>query len=195
MPVPLRGLSTPPDPGHGGDATRRSNAFMPICRLRIRWVFPAAVHAAGDCGGKAGLACAPSSGTLAPSSFFKIFFGYSHPPPPSVDTTKTRSAPQRVRMSSGERPIGAAKGKQSDTEALCQAPPPPSLRTPNVRQKVPWKPGPGPGLQTLALRQRLHRKTHGAAPFACSRPMHSCGNRNVPAGRLRATTMWGQTCH
>ena len=41
----------------------------------------------------------------------------------SVDTTKTRSGPQRVRMSSGERPIGAAKGKQSDTEALCQTPP------------------------------------------------------------------------
>ena len=31
-------------------------------------------------------------------------------------------------MSSGERPIGAAKGKQSDTEALCQPPPP--LSTP-----------------------------------------------------------------
>ena len=44
----------------------------------------------------------------------------------SVDTTKTRSGPQRVRMSSGERPIGAAKGKQSDTEALCQHPPPPA---------------------------------------------------------------------
>ena len=43
----------------------------------------------------------------------------------SVDTTKTRSGPQRVRMGSGERPIGAAKGKQSDTEALCQPPPPP----------------------------------------------------------------------
>ena len=28
-------------------------------------------------------------------------------------------------MSSGERPIGAAKGKQSDTEALCHLPPPP----------------------------------------------------------------------
>ena len=28
-------------------------------------------------------------------------------------------------MHSGERPIGAAKGKQSDTEALCQPPPPP----------------------------------------------------------------------
>ena len=41
----------------------------------------------------------------------------------SVDTTKTRSDPQRVRMSSGEKPIGAAKGKQSDTEALCQTPP------------------------------------------------------------------------
>ena len=42
----------------------------------------------------------------------------------SVDTTKTRSDPQRVRMSSGERPIGAAKGKQPNTEALCQTPPP-----------------------------------------------------------------------
>ena len=46
----------------------------------------------------------------------------------SVDTTKTRWGPQRVRMSSGERPIGAAKGTQSDTEALCQPPPP--LRNP-----------------------------------------------------------------
>ena len=44
----------------------------------------------------------------------------------SIDTTKTRSGPQRVRMSSGKRPMGAAKGKQSDTEALCQPPPPPS---------------------------------------------------------------------
>ena len=42
----------------------------------------------------------------------------------SVDKTKTRSDPQRVTMSSGERPIGAAKGKQSDTEALCHPPPP-----------------------------------------------------------------------
>ena len=29
-------------------------------------------------------------------------------------------------MSSGERPKGAAKGKQPNTEALCQPPPPPS---------------------------------------------------------------------
>ena len=45
----------------------------------------------------------------------------------SVDTTKTCSGPRRVRMSSGERPIGAAKGKQSDTEVLCQPPPPPPV--------------------------------------------------------------------
>ena len=41
----------------------------------------------------------------------------------SVDTTKTRSHPQSVGMSGGERPIGAAKDKQIDTEALCQPPP------------------------------------------------------------------------
>ena len=42
----------------------------------------------------------------------------------SNDTTKTRSGPQRVRMSGGERPIGAAKGTQLNTEALCQPPAP-----------------------------------------------------------------------
>ena len=47
----------------------------------------------------------------------------------SVDTTKTRSDPQRVRMCSGERPIGAAKGKQPKTEALCQGPPRPGGQT------------------------------------------------------------------
>ena len=35
-------------------------------------------------------------------------------------------------MSSGERPIGAAKGEQSDTEALCQPPPPP------LAPPLPW---------------------------------------------------------
>ena len=44
-------------------------------------------------------------------------------PAPPIQTI--HSGPQRVRMSSGARPIGAAKGKQSDTEALCQPPPPP----------------------------------------------------------------------
>ena len=45
------------------------------------------------------------------------------PPPPPSAPAKTRSGPQRVRMSSGERPIGAAKGKQFNTEALCRTPP------------------------------------------------------------------------
>ena len=35
----------------------------------------------------------------------------------------TPPPPPQCRMSSGEGPIGAAKGKQSDTEALCQTPP------------------------------------------------------------------------
>ena len=51
----------------------------------------------------------------------------------SVDTTETCSGPQRVRMSSGERPIGAAEGKQSDTEALCHPPPPPRTRAHGLR--------------------------------------------------------------
>ena len=63
----------------------------------------------------------------------------AHPLPPggSVDTTKTRSGPQRVSMSSGERPMGAAKGSQSDTEALCQPPPPPRTHTHTHIQKQP----------------------------------------------------------
>ena len=61
----------------------------------------------------------------------------------SVDTTKTGSGPQRVRMSSGERPIGAATGKQSDTEALCKPSPPPPHRRP------PSTPPQGPGAGDL----------------------------------------------
>ena len=44
--------------------------------------------------------------------------------PPPVDTTKTRSDPQRVGMCKGERPVGAAKGKQTNTMASCQPLPP-----------------------------------------------------------------------
>ena len=49
----------------------------------------------------------------------------------SVDTTKTRSDPQRVRMINGERPIG----KQPNTEALCHPPPPPKAKRPS-REKM-----------------------------------------------------------
>ena len=45
-------------------------------------------------------------------------------------------------MSSGERPIGAAKGKQTDTEALCQTPPPTLPPTPPPRP--PQLPPPPP---------------------------------------------------
>ena len=51
--------------------------------------------------------------------FFGVFFLATSS---SLQPTKTRSDPQRVRMSSGERPIGAAKGKQPNTRAL--TPPP-----------------------------------------------------------------------
>ena len=41
----------------------------------------------------------------------------------SVDTTKAHSDPQRVGMCKGKRPMGAAKGKQTNTMASCQTPP------------------------------------------------------------------------
>ena len=49
---------------------------------------------------------------------------------PPLDTTKTRSDPQRVRMSSGKRSIGTA-------EALCH-PPPPSCES-NARARAPGR--------------------------------------------------------
>ena len=54
----------------------------------------------------------------------------------SVDTTKTRSGPQRVRMSGGERPIGAAKGKQSDPQGLVPPPPPPLPSAPGPHDRT-----------------------------------------------------------
>ena len=56
-----------------------------------------------------------------------------------VDTTRTRSDPQRVRMCKGERPIGAAKGKQTNTMASCH--PPPRLN-PSLRHSVTLCPQP-----------------------------------------------------
>ena len=78
-------------------------------------------------------------------------------------------------MSSGERPIGAAKGKQSDGEALCQTPPP----------YPPWNPPPPPvppprdplppypryhALSSLASLARDLPLCTFLARFACSRP-------------------------
>ena len=71
----------------------------------------------------------------------------------SVDTTKTRSDPQRVGMCSGERPIGAAKGKQTNARASCQPPPP----TPNPTATPPSTPGGFPP-------QKAHTYAHPALP-------------------------------
>ena len=98
----------------------------------------------------------------------------------SVDTTKTRSGPQRVRMCSGERPIGAAKGKRSDTEALCHPPPPGGARH-------SWR-----RAQEILL-QRTTGKSHVGDPA----PMALCDTRvagsgeHLPAWGLRDDRMPG----
>ena len=51
---------------------------------------------------------------------FKCICTNSRPGSPNLENS----------FSSGERPIGATKGKQSDTKALCQPPPPPPLASP-----------------------------------------------------------------
>ena len=63
-------------------------------------------------------------------------------------------------MSSGERPLGAAKGKQSDTEALCQPPPPPLLPTLN---QPPLPPYPQHGMKKHALGHGCGTRNHSAA--------------------------------
>ena len=97
----------------------------------------------------------------------------------SVDTTKTRSGPQRVRMSSCERPIGAAKGKQPDTEALCQPPPsrPPCARCGVWGPALNWTPTHSPvggtAVHFTAFRrlrlfhQRSASKLQIPTPFFC----------------------------
>ena len=68
-------------------------------------------------------------------------------------------------MSSGERPIGAAKGKQSNTEALCQPPPP--LRVP--RNRLVQEPPPGCTALFLTLLPRLLMDVHKNQPLV---PLH-----------------------
>ena len=84
----------------------------------------------------------------------------------SVDTTKTRSGPQRVRMSSGEGPIGAAKGKQSDTEALWQPPPPPPRTNSGI---APLGHPPGPVTeQPSQTVTSAHKPPPSQYPVTCS---------------------------
>ena len=60
---------------------------------------------ASGCPGSTARATAPSPGQPTPGVVKQDKSSGG-----SVDTTKTRSGPQRVRMSGGERPIGAARG-------------------------------------------------------------------------------------
>ena len=57
-------------------------------------------------------------------------------------------------MSGGERPIGAAKGQQSDTEALCQTPPSP-LSNPSLPSPPRQAPPPPPCVPVPPLRRQL----------------------------------------
>jgi len=122
----------------------------------------------------------------------------SRTPPPlkenSVDTTKTRSDPQRVRMSSGERPIGAAKGKQPKTEALCQPRPPlcqaclgreAATRLPLSFPQLPTAHG-TKGLSTRSQGVQCSRREQGAkhpaAPLTFPCPDHHTIMKHDPFG-------------
>ena len=75
-------------------------------------------------------------------------------------------------MSSGERPIGTAKGKQPNTEALCQPPPPPHPRVRGSQagspplavifspaSSPPTPTGGHPRIEESSLRRRTHTYT------------------------------------
>ena len=110
----------------------------------------------------------------------------------SVDTTKTHSDPQRVRMSSGERPIGAAKGKQSDTEALCPNPP---LRSPVLQ--FYWDPPCYPATPaTPALASPLLGPyTAPPCPIAVGEGPAAGQPKKSFDSRVRAVTSRQQECH
>ena len=109
-------------------------------------------------------------------------------------------------MSSGKRPIGAAKGKQSDTEALCQPPPPrvdPNLGGRRVRRSAAGLPGGGGGVGTrpwwlalfacgganwpLTLEPSAMTSRH---PYYCGHP-HCRGHPPAWVGIQNATSAHG----
>ena len=107
----------------------------------------------------------PSPGQLTPGVVKQ-----DKPSRGSVDTTKPRSGPQRVRMSSGERPMVAAKGKQSDTEALRHPPPPP-----HARPAAPLHTPPEGVMVSPHTRGHRHQMTASLAPgvlHAGTQPLH-----------------------
>ena len=79
-------------------------------------------------------------------------------------------------MSSGERPIGATKGKQSDTEALCQPPPSPAP----AQLNMPYRP-------SLCPTPRPHRNSLVWPKECLESPKLSCLH---PRGCMQALSIW-----
>ena len=118
--------------GGGGDPPPRAHkSVLESAHPRTDW------EGASGCPWSTARAIAPSPGQPTPGVVKQDKSSGG-----SVDMTKTRSGPRRVRMSIGERPIGAAKGKQSDTEALCH-PPPHTHTTTTTSHSVPSVTGEG----------------------------------------------------
>ena len=83
----------------------------------------------------------------------------------SVDTTNTRAGPQRVRLSSGERPIGAATRQTIRYRGLVPPPPPPTTLNPPHTARRHAHPQPAP---------------HGRQPGRTARQTTGTRNRNQP---------------
>ena len=110
--------------------------------------------------------------------------GHSHPPAPGLTT---RSGPQRVRMSSAERPMGAAKGTQSDTEALCQ-PPPPHISVDTTKTRS------GPQRVRMCNGERpmgAAKGTQSDTEALCPPPPPLAGGVDRPANKLHRTRCLG----
>ena len=94
-------------------------------------------------------------------------------------------------MSSGERPIGAAKGEQPTTETLCHPPPPPAVPCP-VAFRVPlqrvwgFQVVMGEGLY-YCWGFREFQPQHPMAPLVLDAPF----NRNSKGSWSSATRMCG----
>ena len=70
-------------------------------------------------------------------------------------------------MSSGKRPIGAAKGKQSDTEALCPPRPPPPLAPFAADEPPPNGSSPLRAMKETILRTHADVSAQCMAVLAC----------------------------
>ena len=117
----------------------------------------------------------PAPSTRAPfNDSAPLGGGGGHPYNPQ-HTTNTHSDPQRVRMSSGEGPMGAAKGKQTSTMASCQPPPPPRSLDPPPRPLKDWAKFSSGPMKSFLYRLRRHFGLYhrfSSGPSAPVKPQH-----------------------